>query len=63
VVTVRGEPALAGIDPRHQLLDRQRDDNVVGVQRAAAVTPPASPPADPRASPATPAPRTPPPPR
>jgi hypothetical protein len=63
VVTVRGEPALAGIDPRHQLLDRERDDNVVGVQRAAAVTPPASPPADPRASPATPAPRTPPPPR
>ena len=34
VVTVPREPARAGIDPWHKLIDRRRDDNVVDVGRS-----------------------------
>ncbi|HEX3129837.1 MAG TPA: M1 family aminopeptidase [Thermoanaerobaculia bacterium] len=37
-VTVAREPARAGIDPWHKLIDRQREDNVAGVEfRATAI--------------------------
>ena len=39
-VTVPREPARAGIDPYSQLIDRQRDDNVVGVEMPGAGAPP-----------------------
>ncbi|MCI0433679.1 MAG: hypothetical protein L0271_08515 [Gemmatimonadetes bacterium] len=35
-ITVPREPARAGIDPWHKLIDRQRDDNVVEVKAAGA---------------------------
>ena len=35
-ITVRREPARAGIDPYHKLIDRQGDDNVVAVKTAGA---------------------------
>ena len=31
-ITVPREPARAGIDPYRKLIDRQRDDNVIGVE-------------------------------
>lgn len=34
-ITVPSEPARAGIDPRHELIDRDSDDNVVTVSYAA----------------------------
>lgn len=34
-ITVPGEPARAGIDPRHELIDRDGDDNVATVSHAA----------------------------
>lgn len=37
-ITVPREPARAGIDPYRKLIDRQRDDNVVGVEAAGANT-------------------------
>ncbi len=33
VLTVDGEPAKAGIDPLHKLIDRDADDNVVNISR------------------------------
>jgi ABC-type transport system involved in multi-copper enzyme maturation permease subunit len=38
-ITVPREPARAGIDPYRKLIDRQRDDNVVGVEIAPLDTP------------------------
>ena len=38
-VTVPREPARAGIDPYRKLIDRQRDDNVVGVEASGPDTP------------------------
>ena len=37
-ITVPREPARAGIDPYRKLIDRQRDDNVIGVEGAGADT-------------------------
>jgi hypothetical protein len=34
-ITVPREPARAGIDPYRNLIDRQRDDNLVGVEARA----------------------------
>ena len=49
-VTVPREPARAGIDPYSQLIDRQRDDNVVEVEMAGADAPPPSPTSSPSSS-------------
>ena len=38
-VTVPREPARAGIDPYRRLIDKQRDDNVIGVEATGADTP------------------------
>lgn len=38
-ITVSREPARAGIDPYHELIDRQRGDNVVEVQTGGAEAP------------------------
>jgi hypothetical protein len=41
-ITVSREPARAGIDPYRRLIDRQRDDNVIGVEASGPNTPIAS---------------------
>jgi hypothetical protein len=38
-ITVPNEPARAGIDPYRKLIDRQRDDNVIGVEATGPNTP------------------------
>jgi hypothetical protein len=38
-ITVPREPARAGIDPYRKLIDRQRDNNVIGVEATGANTP------------------------
>jgi hypothetical protein len=37
-IIVPREPARAGIDPYRKLIDRQREDNVVGVEATGAIT-------------------------